>query len=166
MIYMLMASLFESFLHPFTIMCSIPFAFIGVALIFRLTNTTLNNISMMGLIILCGIVVNNAIVLLHHVNQLRSEGLDRREAIVTGGRDRLRPILMAALTTILGLVPLAFFQEEGRGAMWASMGKAVIGGLTASTFLTLILIPTFYSIFDDISRWFHELGRVVSVPKR
>jgi len=107
-----------------------------------------------------------AIVLLHHVNQLRSEGLDRREAIVTGGRDRLRPILMAALTTILGLVPLAFFQEEGRGAMWASMGKAVIGGLTASTFLTLILIPTFYSIFDDISRWFHELGRVVSVPKR
>lgn len=160
LIYMLMASLFESLLHPFTIMCSIPFAFIGVAILFRLTNTTLNNISTMGLMILCGIVVNNAIVLLHHVNRLRKEGLERRDALITGGRDRLRPILMAALTTILGLVPLAFFRGEGRGAIWAPMGKAVIGGLTASTFLTLILIPTFYSIFDDVSRWFKAAGRV------
>lgn len=165
LIYMLMASLFESLLHPFTIMCSIPFAFIGVAIIFRLTNTTLNNISTMGLMILCGIVVNNAIVLLHHVNRLRTEGLGRREALITGGRDRLRPILMAALTTILGLVPLAFFREEGRGGIWAPMGKVVIGGLTASTFLTLILIPTFYSIFDDVSRWFKAVARVAVSKK-
>jgi HAE1 family hydrophobic/amphiphilic exporter-1 len=141
-------------------LCSIPLAFIGVAIVFRLTNTTLNNISTMGLMILCGIVVNNAIVLLHHVNRLRKEGLERREALITGGRDRLRLILMAALTTILGLIPLAFFRGEGRGAIWAPMGKAVIGGLTASTFLTLILIPTFYSIFDDVSRWLKAAGRI------
>jgi HAE1 family hydrophobic/amphiphilic exporter-1 len=168
LIYMLMASLFESLMHPFTIMCSIPFAFIGVAVIFRLTGTTLNNISILGLMILCGIVVNNAIVLLHHVNRLRQEGMDRREALITGGRDRLRPILMAALTTILGLIPLAFFRGEGRGALWAPMGKAVIGGLTASTFLTLILIPAFYSIFDDASVWLARLGRLArgAVPRR
>lgn len=166
LIYMLMASLFESLVHPFTIMCTIPFAFIGVAVIFRLTNTTLNSISMLGLMILCGIVVNNAIVLLHHVNRLRTEGLGRREALITGGTDRLRPILMAALTTILGLVPLAFFQEEGRGAIWASMGKAVIGGLTASTFLTIILLPTFYSIFDDIACWFRMVGSFALARKR
>ncbi|MCK4236130.1 MAG: efflux RND transporter permease subunit, partial [Candidatus Krumholzibacteria bacterium] len=160
LIYMLMASLFESLLHPFTIMCSIPFAFIGVAVLFRLTNTTLNNISMLGLMILCGIVVNNAIVLLHHVNQLRAEGLGRHEALITGGKDRLRPILMAALTTILGLIPIAFGGGEGRSAMWSPMGKAVIGGLTASTFLTLVLIPTFYSIFDDAARWFSTVGRI------
>ena len=160
LIYMLMASLFESLLHPFTIMCSIPFAFIGVSIIFRLTNTTINNISTLGLMILCGIVVNNAIVLLHHVNRLRSEGMERREALITGGRDRLRPILMAALTTILGLIPLAFGGGEGRGAMWESMGKAVIGGLTASTFLTIILIPTFYSLFDDAANWLGRAWRI------
>lgn len=161
LIYMLMASLFESLLHPFTIMCSIPFAFIGVAIVFRLTGTTLNNISILGLMILCGIVVNNAIVLLHHVNQLRQAGMERREALITGGRDRLRPILMAALTTILGLIPLAFLRGEGQGALWAPMGKAVIGGLTASTFLTLILIPTFYSVFDDASVRLKGFGRIV-----
>ncbi|UCF04682.1 MAG: efflux RND transporter permease subunit [bacterium] len=166
LIYMLMASLFESLLHPFTIMCSIPFAFIGVAVIFRLTHTSLNNISTLGLMILCGIVVNNAIVLLHHVNRLRAEGLNRFEALMTGGRDRLRPILMAALTTILGLIPLAFFGGEGRGALWASMGKAVIGGLTASTFLTIILIPTFYSLFDDVAEWFKQAGRVAATKHR
>jgi HAE1 family hydrophobic/amphiphilic exporter-1 len=163
LIYMLMASLFESLLHPFTIMCTLPFAFIGVAVLFRLTHTTLNNISMLGLMILCGIVVNNAIVLLHHVNRLRTEGMERREALITGGRDRLRPILMAALTTILGLVPLAFGAGEGRGAVWESMGKAVIGGLTASTFLTLILIPTFYSLFDDAAVWIGKAWRAGTV---
>ncbi len=156
LIYMLMASLFESLLHPFTIMCSIPFAFIGVAVLFRITHTTLNSFSMLGLLILAGIVVNNAIVLLHHVNRLRLEGLNRRDALITGGRDRLRPILMAALTTILGLIPVAFGVGEGRDAMWAPMGKAVIGGLTTSTFLTLMLIPTFYSIFDDVAVWLRK----------
>jgi len=159
LIYMLMASLFESLLHPFTIMFSIPFAFIGVAILFRLTGTSINNISMLGLMILSGIVVNNGIVLIHHVNGLRKGGLSQREALITGGRDRLRPILMAALTTILGLVPIAFGQSEGRGAIWASMGKAVIGGLTTSTFLTLILIPMFYSIFDDLSGWLRDIWR-------
>jgi HAE1 family hydrophobic/amphiphilic exporter-1 len=166
LIYILMASLFESLLHPFTIMCSIPFAFIGVAVLFRLTNTTINNISTLGLMILCGIVVNNAIVLLHHVNRLRAEGLDRTEALIVGGRDRLRPILMAALTTILGLIPLAFGGGEGRGAIWASMGKAVIGGLTTSTFLTLVLIPTFYSLFDDASGWLARVGRIARAQGR
>ena len=86
--------------------------------------------------------------------------MERREALITGGRDRLRPILMAALTTILGLIPLAFGGGEGRGAMWESMGKAVIGGLTASTFLTIILIPTFYSLFDDAANWLGRAWRI------
>jgi len=153
LIYILMASLFESLIHPFTIMFSIPFAFIGVAVLFRLTGTSINNISMLGLMILSGIVVNNGIVLIHHVNNLRKDGQSQREALINGGRDRLRPILMAALTTILGLVPIAFGRAEGRGAIWAPMGKAVIGGLITSTFLTLVLIPMFYSILDDLSAW-------------
>ena len=122
----------------------------------------------MGLIILAGIVVNNAIVLIDHVNQLRKSGLARTEAIIQGGRNRLRPIVMTAVTTILGLSPMVapyflpevFGPMEGRAAMWAPIGLIILGGLTTSTFLTLMIIPTIYTLVDDC---FGFLKRVVRV---
>jgi len=116
---------------------------------------------MIGLIILLGIVVNNAIVLIDHINYLRQTGLDRNEAIVTGGQHRMRPILITAITTILGMLPLVapiifpqwFGPLEGRAATWAPIGLVIVGGLTTSTFLTLLIIPTLYSLIDDLSRF-------------
>ncbi len=161
LVYMVMAALFESFAQPFTIMLSVPFAFIGVGIIMKLAGQARSSTADMGLIILAGIVVNNAIVLVDHINQLRASGMDREEAIVVGGRHRLRPILMTAATTILGLSPMVapfFFPEvfgaiEGRAAFWAPVGLVILGGLTTSTLLTVMVIPTFYSLIDDLSRF-------------
>jgi HAE1 family hydrophobic/amphiphilic exporter-1 len=158
LVYLIMAGLFESFVQPITILLSIPFAFIGVGLALRLANQGLDTNASIGLIILLGVVVNNAIVLIDHINHLRWQGLSRREAILQGGRDRLRPILMTALTTILGLLPMVapllfsgvFGSAEGRAAEWAPVGLVILGGLTTSTFLTLVIIPTFYSLIDDL----------------
>jgi len=165
MIYIIMASLFESFIHPFAIMFSIPFAFIGVGLCFYFTKTALSSIGYLGVIILCGIVVNNGIVLIDYINRLRRSGIPRYEAIVKGGRNRLRPILMTALTTIFGLLPMTapaifpklFGPVEGRAQMWVPVGLALIGGLTTSTFLTLIVMPTIYSILDDLATFFRKV---------
>jgi len=159
LIYMVMASLFESFAQPFTIMFSVPFAFIGVGLIMTLTGQARSSSSDMGLIILAGIVVNNAIVLVDHINRLRRQGLPRDEAIVLGGRHRLRPILMTAMTTVLGLSPMVagyflpsvFGAPDGRAAFWAPVGLVILGGLTTSTFLTVMVIPTVYSLVDDLT---------------
>jgi hydrophobic/amphiphilic exporter-1 (mainly G- bacteria), HAE1 family len=161
-----MAALFESFVQPLTIMLSVPFAFLGVGLALRYANQPLDSNTNLGLVILLGVVVNNAIVLVDHINQLRARGHSREEAIVLGGQHRLRPILMTALTTILGLLPMVapllfpgvLGQPEGRAANWAPIGLVILGGLTTSTFLTLIIIPTFYSLVDDVARFF---GRVV-----
>jgi HAE1 family hydrophobic/amphiphilic exporter-1 len=166
LVYLIMAALFESFVQPLTIMLSVPFAFLGVGLALRYANQPLDSNTNLGFIILLGVVVNNAIVLVDHINQLRAQGLSRDEAIVLGGRNRLRPILMTALTTILGLLPMVapllfpgvLGQPEGRAANWAPIGLVILGGLTTSTFLTLIIIPTFYSLVDDLVRFF---GRVV-----
>jgi HAE1 family hydrophobic/amphiphilic exporter-1 len=159
LIYMVMASLFESFAQPFTIMFSVPFAFIGVGVIMTLVGQARSSSSDMGLIILAGIVVNNAIVLVDHINRLRSQGLPRDEAIVLGGRHRLRPILMTAMTTVLGLSPMVagyflpsiFGAPDGRAAFWAPVGLVILGGLTTSTFFTVMVIPTVYSLIDDLS---------------
>ncbi len=159
LIYMIMASLFESFAQPFTIMFAVPFAFIGVGLVMAFAGQPRDRSSDMGLIILAGIVVNNAIVLIHHINRLRRQGMPRDEAIVLGGRHRLRPILMTAVTTILGLSPMVapfFFPQvfgavEGRAAFWAPVGLVILGGLTTSTFLTVLVIPTIYSLVDDFT---------------
>jgi len=158
LVYLIMAGLFESFVQPVTILLSIPFAFIGVGFALRFANQGLDTNASIGLIILLGVVVNNAIVLIDHINHLRWQGLSRREAILQGGRDRLRPILMTALTTILGLLPMVapllfsgvFGSAEGRAAEWAPVGLVILGGLTTSTFLTLVIIPTFYSLIDDL----------------
>ena len=157
LIYIIMASLFESYVHPFTIMFTIGFAFIGVAVGLYSFNVTMDSNASYGLLILFGIVVNNGIVFVDHINRYRSQGYPRYRAIVEGGKDRLRPILMTATTTILGLIPLVlpmiYGQAEGWGRHWGPIGLVVISGLFASTILTLILLPTVYSLMDDLSGW-------------
>lgn len=148
LVYMIMAAQFESFLHPFVIMFSMPVAIVGVILGLLVTGSTLNVISFIGIIMLAGIVVNNAIVLVDYINTLRRRGMERDEAIVLGGQTRLRPILMTTLTTVLAMLPIMFEVGEG-GEAGAPLAAAVVGGLTTSTLLTLVLVPVVYSIFDD-----------------
>ncbi len=159
LIYIIMAALFESFVQPLTILCSVPFALLGVLAIFSASGQTLSSVAVLGVLILCGIVVNNGIVLIDYIIRLRGRGLSRREAIIEGGRARLRPILMTAATTILGLTPMVapiiapswFGPLEGSAAWWAPVGLAVAAGLTTSTFMTLIVVPTLYTLFDDLA---------------
>ncbi|MCG8460635.1 MAG: efflux RND transporter permease subunit, partial [Holophagales bacterium] len=171
LVYMLMSALFESFSHPFAIMMAVPFAFIGVGVVMKLASQPRDNFTELGFIVLVGVVVNNAIVLVDHINRLRQEGWRRGEAILRGGRDRLRPILMTAVTTIVGLLPMVapvilpqyFGPIEGRAATWAPVGLVILGGLTTSTFLTLLIVPTFYSVVDDVARFGRRvMARVVA----
>lgn len=150
LVYMVLAAQYESLLHPFVIMFTLPVTVIGVILALVLTGSTFNIVTFIGIIMLVGIVVNNAIVLVDYINQLRRRGMEREEAILTAGPIRLRPILMTSLTTILAMVPMAVSAGEG-AELQASMAVAVIGGLTSSTFLTLFFVPVIYSLFDDLS---------------
>jgi HAE1 family hydrophobic/amphiphilic exporter-1 len=148
LIYMVLASQFGSLLHPFLIMFSVPLGFIGVVWALFLTHNTLSVISFIGIIMMVGVVVSNAIILVDYINRLREEhGVELREAIVRAGRIRLRPIVMTTLTTICGLVPMALGLGEGAEAN-ASLAISVIGGLTVSTFLTLVFVPTLYYIVE------------------
>jgi HAE1 family hydrophobic/amphiphilic exporter-1 len=148
LVYMVMACLYESLRDPFVVMFSVPLAAIGVILMLFLTKTTFNVQSFIGCIMLGGIVVNNAILLVDHINLLRRrDGMPLREAIEEAGRRRLRPILMTAMTTALALVPLALGLGEG-GEAQAPLARAIIGGLLSSTLITLVFIPTVYSIFE------------------
>ena len=173
-IYRVMAALFESFVHPITILTSLPFSLLGVALLFYLTGTTLNTNSWLGIMVLAGVVVNNGIILLDHINRLRAGGMARTEAIITGGSDRLRPILITACTTILGLFPLVaplvapglFGPVEGRAGTWGPIGLAVVGGLTTSTFMTLVVMPTIYTLFDDLANYLRRVVRAMSPAHR
>jgi HAE1 family hydrophobic/amphiphilic exporter-1 len=149
LVYMVMASQFESMRDPFIILFSIPLAFIGVVLTLLLTKTTFNIQGFLGVIVLVGIVVNNAIVLIDYTNLLRREhGYALREAVVTAGRRRLRPILMTTVTTVLGLTPMALGLGEG-GELQAPMARVVIGGLTTSTLITLVFIPMVYATVEE-----------------
>jgi len=151
LVYMVMASLYESLLDPFVVMFSVPLAAVGVILMLLLTNTTFNVQSYIGCILLGGIVVNNAILLVDTINRLhRQEGIPLREAIEEAGRRRLRPILMTAVTTMLALVPLALGLGEG-GEVQASMARAVIGGLLSATLINLVFIPIVYSLLKGRS---------------
>ncbi len=148
LVYMVMACQYESLRDPFVVMFSVPLAGIGVIGMLFFTGTTFNIQSFIGCIMLGGIVVNNAILLVDHTNLLRRrDGLPIREAIEEAGRRRLRPILMTATTTIIGLVPLALGLGEG-GEAQAPMARAVIGGLLSSTLITLIFVPVVYSLFE------------------
>ena len=141
--YLVMASQFESLKMPFIIMFSIPFAFTGVMLAHMVTGTTMSVISMVGGVMLVGIVVKNAIVLVDYINLMRARGLALSDAIVESGKSRLRPVLMTSLTTILGMLPLAMSTGSG-SEIWSPMGIAVIGGLIFSTIVTLVLVPVVY----------------------
>ncbi|NLJ87460.1 MAG: efflux RND transporter permease subunit [Epulopiscium sp.] len=162
LVYMVLASQFESFLHPFTILFSIPIALTGAILALFLTRRTINMSSFIGLIILVGIVVNNAIVLIDYIIQLRDRGYSRKDAILEAGPTRLRPILMTTLTTVLGMIPMALGIGEG-GEITAPLATAVIGGLSLSTVLTLVVIPLNYTIFDDIAE---KLKGIVKKDKK
>jgi len=170
LIYMIMAALFESFAQPFTIMFSVPFAFFGVGIVMRLVGQPRDRMSDMGLIILAGIVVNNAIVLVDRINNLRWQGMEREAAVVLGGQQRLRPILMTALTTILGLLPMVapfafpqiFGAVQGRAAFWAPVGLVILGGMTTSTFFTVMVIPVIYSLVDDFTSFARRIASEVS----
>ena len=146
LVYMVMAGQFESFTYPAIIMTSIMFAFSGIVIILLLTGTNLNVMSMIGAIMLIGIVVKNGIVLIDYINLNRERGMSVRRAVINGGHSRLRPVLMTSLTTILGMVPMAVGTGVG-SEMWRPMGTAVIGGLTMSTLMTLLFVPTMYTIF-------------------
>ncbi len=147
LVYLVMAAQFESFIHPFVIMFTIPLALIGAVLALWITGSTISVVVFLGMILLAGIVVNNAIVLIDMVNQLRARGMKKADAILEAGGSRLRPILMTTLTTVLGLLPMALGLGEG-SEVRAPMAITVIGGLSVSTLLTLVVIPVVYTIFD------------------
>lgn len=151
LVYMILASQFESLMQPLIIMVTLPLAIVGVILGLLIGRTTFNVIAFVGAIMLAGIVVNNAIVLIDYINQLRAEGMERTQAVITAGKVRLRPILMTTLTTILGMIPMAVATGEG-SEMAKPIALTVIGGLLTSTLLTLLVIPVVYTIMDGISR--------------
>jgi len=148
LVYMVMASQFRSLLDPFIIMFSVPLGMIGVIWALFLTHTTLNVTSFMGIIMMVGIVVSNGVLLVEYMNELRRHGLSLREAVIQGGRTRLRPILMTSLTTLVGLLPMALGIGTGSEAN-APLARAVIGGLAVSTALTLLFIPTLYVMLEE-----------------
>ena len=147
LVYIVMASQFESLSKPAIIMMSVPFAVTGVILALIITGTTLDMVGALGVILLVGIVVKNGIVLVDYINLMRDRGYPLYEAIALSGQSRLRPVLMTAATTILGMVPMALSPSEG-SEIWAPMGIVVIGGLTTSTIVTLIVVPVFYGLFS------------------
>lgn len=161
-IFLVMAALFESLILPFSIILgSIVFSIFGVFLLFAATGTTFSFMAMIGIMILIGVVVNNGIVLVDHINNLRQEGVSRDAAIVTAGRDRLRPILMTVATTIVGLLPLAIgtTQVGGDGPPYYPMARAIIGGLAFSTVVSLLVVPALYVYFDSLAAWGRKVMR-------
>jgi HAE1 family hydrophobic/amphiphilic exporter-1 len=144
---MVMASQFESLLDPFVIMFSVPFAFTGVIWGIFLAGHNLSIIVFIGLLLLVGTVVNNAIVLVDYTNLLRARGMDLFAAVKLAGRTRLRPVLMTAVTTIVALIPMAFGKGQG-SEIWNPLGSSVFAGLTVSTLITLIIVPIMYTLFE------------------
>ena len=151
-IYLILASQFGSFLQPVAIMVSLPLSLIGVFLALLITGSTLNIFSIIGFIMLMGLVTKNAILLVDFINQAVKAGKDRHEAIIESGNVRLRPILMTTMAMIFGMLPLALGLGEG-GEQRSPMAHAVIGGLVTSTLLTLLVVPVIYSYLDDLSIW-------------
>ncbi len=151
LVFMVLAAQFESIIQPFVIMLTIPLAGVGTVLTFFILGKSLNMMAYIGIIMLGGIAVNNAILLIDRINQLREKGIAKKEAIVLAGTQRIRPILMTSLTTILALIPLTIGIGES-ASLRSPMALAVIGGLVSSTLLTLIVIPCVYWVFDSLSK--------------
>lgn len=161
-VYMVMASLFESFIYPFIVMFALPITVVGALLALMIAGKTLNLFSMIGMVMLVGLVVNNAILLVDYTNTLRKRGLNRFEALIEAGKTRLRPILMTTLALIFGMLPLAL--ELGPGSeMRSGMAVVIMGGMISSSLLTLVFIPVIYSIVDDLRVWVAKLLRLKSV---
>jgi HAE1 family hydrophobic/amphiphilic exporter-1 len=163
LVFMVLAAQFESIIQPFVIMLTIPLAGVGTILTFFILGKTLNMMAYIGIIMLGGIAVNNAILLIDRINQLREEGINKKEAIILAGSQRIRPILMTSLTTILALLPLTIGIGES-ASLRAPMALAVIGGLISSTLLTLVVIPCVYWVFDSFSEWFTRARKPVINP--
>ncbi|MDP1698234.1 MAG: efflux RND transporter permease subunit [Xanthomonadaceae bacterium] len=153
MIIVVMAALFESLLFPFAIISGVVFSALGVFWLFWLTGTTFSIMASIGILVLMGVVVNNGIVMIEHINNLRREGMTRADALVAGSRERLRPILMTMGTTVLGMLPLCLEgpQLGGDGPPYYPMARAIVGGLVFSTVVSLLFLPTIYAFFDDMS---------------
>ncbi len=160
-VFLLMGILFESFVLPLSVIISIPFSFVGAYWILYITGTTLDMMSQIGFVILIGIVVNNAIVLVDLVNRLRKEGMSRFDALLEAGKNRFRPILMTAFTTIGGLIPMAVGNAKMIGIPYSPMGRTIIGGLVFSTMVSLLAVPWAYTLFDDMRNYFKQLAASV-----
>jgi HAE1 family hydrophobic/amphiphilic exporter-1 len=153
LIYIVMAALFESLLLPLSILTSVPLAFIGVYWGMFMTHTALDTIGLIGCILMVGVVVKNGIVIVDHVNLLRREGMPRHEAVIQAGKDRFRPVMMTALTTTLGVLPLAIESKAGSTVSFVSLGRSFCSGLTTGTILTLVIVPLFYTLIEDFAEW-------------
>jgi HAE1 family hydrophobic/amphiphilic exporter-1 len=157
-IYLILASLFGSFVQPLAIMLALPLSFIGVALALLMTQGNLNVYTMIGIVMLMGLVTKNGILLVDFANQQREAGLARREALLLAARTRIRPIIMTTAAMIFGMVPLSLALGEG-AEQRAPMGRAVIGGLITSTILTLFVVPVASTLLDDFAAWVTRRGR-------
>ena len=149
-IFLVMGFLFESFILPMSVLPSIPLSFIGVWWFLMFTGSPIDALAVIGILLLLGVVVNNGIVLVDFINSARASGLSREEAIVQAGMQRFRPILMTALTTVGGMIPLAFTTPNGEGLDYGPFGKTLVGGMTTATVLTLVVVPVAYTYFDDL----------------
>jgi hydrophobic/amphiphilic exporter-1 (mainly G- bacteria), HAE1 family len=149
---MILASQFKSFLQPLALMTSLPLTLIGVVLALMMFHSTLSIFSVIGIVMLMGLVTKNAILLVDFAIRMREQGMDRSQALLHAARVRLRPILMTTLAMVFGMVPLAFALSEG-SEQRAPMGQAVIGGVITSSLLTLVVVPVVYCYLDDLARW-------------
>jgi HAE1 family hydrophobic/amphiphilic exporter-1 len=149
-VFLLMGFLFESFILPLAVLIAVPFSMLGVYWTLYLTKTPIDLMATIGIVILVGVVVNNAIVLVDMANRLRLEGRSRFDALMDAGRHRFRPILMTTLTTVCGMIPMAVGNSKSIGVPYAPLGRTMIGGLLVSTVLTLLVVPLFYTLLDDL----------------
>jgi HAE1 family hydrophobic/amphiphilic exporter-1 len=154
-IFMILAALYESFLHPFFIMLAVPLALIGVFVAFVVAKYPFDSSAYIGVILMSGIVVKNAILLVDHINLKRRQGLGLHEAVITGTRDRVRPILMTTSTTVFGMLPMLLMQAETgvKRQIWSTLALSTVGGLTTSTLFLLIVIPICYFYGDRLRGW-------------
>jgi HAE1 family hydrophobic/amphiphilic exporter-1 len=169
LIYVVLGATFESFILPLSILTTLPLSAVGAFWFIYLTGTPFDILCMIGFILLAGIVVKNGIMLVDFIKNERDAGTDRYTAILRSGRDRLRPVLMTALTTILGCVPLVVGSSFAREVSFEGVGKIVIGGLITGTLLTLVIVPVVYTVIDDIGVWassyFATLGRLLRLGR-